>query len=70
MMYGQPLQGGIAMVNRYGGPLGLAGKLVGLGRDELQAGIPGWAYFGLGCMAGGTVAFLLRGKLSRLVGDS
>ena len=65
-LYGAPLQGGVAMVNRYGGPLGLAGKIIGLGKDELEVGIPGWAWFGLGCMVGGAVVFVNRDRVGKL----
>jgi len=50
-----------------GGPLGLVGRVAGLGMDELDAGIPAWAWFGIGVVVGGVGAFLLREKISRVV---
>lgn len=67
-LYGAPLQGGVAMVNRYGGPIGLAGKIIGLGKEEIEAGVPGWAWFGLGCLVGGAVIFAARGRLEKFAG--
>lgn len=50
-----------------GGPLGLVGRIAGLGEDELDAGIPGWAWFGIGALAGGALVYLLREKIERVV---
>lgn len=51
-----------------GGPLGLVGRVVGMGEDELDAGIPGWSWLGIGILVGGTVAYLMRDKIERIVG--
>lgn len=56
-----------AMLNRYGGPLGLAGKLVGIGKEEMEAGIPWWSWLGVGMLAGGILAYSFRGRLERLM---
>lgn len=56
-------------VNHYGGPVGLAGKLIGLGVDEMDEGLPGWAWFGLGLLAGGVVTFKLHDRIARVVRD-
>lgn len=56
-------------MDRYGGPVGLAGKIIGLGLDEIEAGVPRWTWFTLGAMAGGFVAYKLHGKIQRLTGD-
>jgi hypothetical protein len=58
------------MVDRYGGPLGLAGKLVGLGIDEMEAGPPWWCWFAIGALAGGAATYALRNKIERVVGGS
>ena len=58
---------GPKLLNNYGGPLGLAGKLVGLGTEEMEAGIPWWTWLGIGMMAGGMVAYASRHKLERIL---
>lgn len=54
------------MLKRYGGPVGLAGRALGLGQDELEAGIPWWAWMGIGALAGGIVTYSLRDRIERL----
>ncbi len=56
------------LVDNYGGPMGLAGKVIGLGADEIDAGVPGWAWFGVGVMLGGATAYMLRHKIERIAG--
>jgi hypothetical protein len=53
--------------DRYGGPMGLAGKIVGLGVDEVKTGIPGWGWAGVGFVLGAVVAYALHDKIERLV---
>lgn len=36
----------------HGGPVGLAGKLVGLGQEEIESGVPWWSWLGIGAIAG------------------
>ena len=36
------------MVDNVGGPVGIVGRVFGLGADEIDAGVPGWAWFGVG----------------------
>lgn len=59
------------MVNQatshYGGPLGLLGKVVGLGDAEIKAGIPAWAWGVAGIFLGVGAGFLLRHKIERIV---
>lgn len=55
------------MLRRYGGPLGLAGKIIGLGQDEVEAGIPWWAWLGVGALVGGVATYALRSKLERVL---
>jgi hypothetical protein len=56
-------------MDRYGGPLGLAGKIIGLGQDQIEEGVPGWALFTLGAMAGGVLVYKLHDKIRRVAGD-
>ncbi len=53
------------LLNTVGGPVGLLGRIVGLGSDETEAGVPGWAWFGVGCLAGGALVFTLRKKIEK-----
>lgn len=55
------------LLNRYGGPLGLAGKIIGLGQEELEAGVPWWAWLGVGMLAGGMLTYSFRGRLERIM---
>jgi hypothetical protein len=52
-----------------GGPLGIVGRAVGLGGDEIEAGVPGWAWFGVGMVAGGVAMYFLRPRIEAFVGD-
>jgi hypothetical protein len=56
-----------ALLDRYGGPVGLAGKIVGLGQSEMKAGVPWWAWLGIGIMAGGIVTYSYRDRLERIL---
>lgn len=56
-----------AMLNRYGGPLGLAGKIVGLGESEIKAGVPWWSWLGIGILVGGIAAYSQRDRLGRIL---
>lgn len=67
--YEMAAEQGPKLLNSYGGPLGLAGKLVGLGKEEMDAGIPFWTWLGIGIMAGGMIAYASRDKLERILGD-
>lgn len=51
------------MLNRYGGPVGVVGRLVGLGTDEVEAGVPWWGWLGVGVVAGGIVVYAVRDKI-------
>lgn len=57
------------MADRYGGPMGLAGKIIGLGTDEMEAGVPWWSWLLIGTMVGGATTFALRKKIERVTGD-
>jgi hypothetical protein len=50
-----------------GGPLGLVGRVVGLGADEIDAGVPGWAWFGIGIVAGAGVMYALHDRIEAFV---
>jgi hypothetical protein len=52
-----------------GGPLGLVGRAVGMGADEIDAGVPGWAWFGIGVIAGSAVMFFLQPRVQAFVGS-
>lgn len=56
-----------AAVGVAGGPLGVVGRVIGLGEEEIQAGIPKWAWLGVGLIAGGIGAYLLRERIEILV---
>lgn len=56
-----------SLVNNYGGPLGLVGRLAGLGNEEIEAGVPWWAWFGIGMIAGGVVTYASREKIERIL---
>lgn len=56
-----------AAMGAAGGPLGVVGRVIGLGQDEIQVGIPKWAWFGLGIVAGGLAVYLLRDRIETLV---
>lgn len=47
------------------GPLGLIGKVVGLGQEEIEEGIPWWGLMGAGFIAGGVVMYAFRDKLPK-----
>lgn len=52
-----------------GGPMGMVGRAVGLGADEIEAGVPGWAWLGIGIVAGGIGMYFLRPRVAAFVGD-
>jgi hypothetical protein len=49
------------------GPMGLAGRAIGLGVDELDAGIPGWAWLGVGVIIGAGAAYALHDRLEAFI---
>jgi len=55
-------------VNRYGGPLGLAGKIIGLSNEEVKTGIPWWAWATIGVGVGAVATYMLRNKIEKVVG--
>ena len=64
--YAAQAKGVGTMVDHYGGPVGLAGKLIGLGHDELQAGVPWWSWMAVGALVGGVATYHLRGKIEKV----
>jgi len=50
-----------------GGPKGLVGRLLGFGSDELEAGVPGWAWFMIGAGAGAVVMWFGKDRLQGLL---
>jgi len=57
------------VVTRLGGPLGIVGRVAGLGEAELDAGIPGWAWFGVGFVVGATAMYAARSHVARFMND-
>lgn len=56
------------VVTDLGGPAMIGGRLLGLGADEMDAGVPWWAWFGVGAIAGGAAVYVLRDRIERVVG--
>jgi len=50
-----------------GGPLGLVGRVAGLGADELDAGIPGWSWFLIGMVAGSAAMYFMKDRVEAFV---
>jgi hypothetical protein len=50
-----------------GGPMALAGRAIGLGADELDAGVPGWAWLGVGVIIGAGAAYALHDRLEGFI---
>jgi len=51
-------------------PVALAGRLVGLGAAEQRAGVPKWAWLGVGLVAGGALMWVFGDDLRRRLGGS
>jgi len=56
-------------LDRAGGPLGVVGRAVGLGSDEMDAGVPGWAWVGIGVVGGAIAMYFLRPRVEAFIGD-
>lgn len=56
-------------MDNVGGPMGIVGRAIGLGADEIDAGVPKWAWFGVGIVAGGIAMYFLRPRVEAFVGD-
>ena len=52
-----------------GGPLGLVGRAVGMGPDEIDAGVPGWAWFGIGAVSGAIAMYFLHDRIAAFAAD-
>jgi hypothetical protein len=55
------------VVDSSGGPLGIVGRLCGLGEDELDVGVPGYGWFVVGVVVGAVGAFALHDRLRAFV---
>ena len=55
------------LLGKYGGPVGLLGKALGLDPEEVEAGAPWWAWLGVGVIVGGVLTFAAREKIERIV---
>lgn len=62
------LQSAHAFSNSVGGIDIVAKRLAGLGADEIDAGIPGWAYALIGLGAGAALTYVFRNKIEEVVG--
>jgi hypothetical protein len=47
--------------------MGIVGRLAGLGADELDAGVPGWAWLAVGAVAGAAAAYSLHDRLQAFI---
>jgi len=56
-----------ATANQYGGPVGILGKVVGLGGDEIKQGVPWWGWMSIGLVGGVVLGYALRDKISKVV---
>lgn len=48
-------------------PLSFAGRMAGLGAAEQRAGVPKWAWLGVGLVAGASLMWVFRPDLARLI---
>jgi hypothetical protein len=53
------------VIGSIGGPVGFVGRAFGLGPDELDAGIPGWAWFVIGAGLGVVIGAVARPHLEK-----
>jgi hypothetical protein len=53
-------------VNAMGGPKGMLGRAFGMGPDEMEVGVPWWAWLLIGGAAGGIAVWLTRERLERI----
>ena len=51
-----------------GGVGGFLGRVVGLGADEQEAGVPGWSWFAIGLLVGGVGTYVFHDQIDRVVG--
>lgn len=54
------------LVEEHGGPLGIVGRVIGMGQAEVKAGIPKWAWLSIGVFTGAAAAYHFRRNLSAL----
>jgi hypothetical protein len=47
-------------VDAIGGPKAILGRLLGFGQDEMDVGVPKWAWFVMGIAAGGVAVWQFR----------
>ena len=53
------------LVNRYGGPVGVLGRLIGLGQEDTEDGLPWWSWVGVGVVIGGVATYAITNKFKR-----
>jgi hypothetical protein len=56
-----------ATANRYGGPMGIVGKIVGLSGEEIREGLPWWGWASIGLVGGAVLGYVLHDKISKVV---
>lgn len=54
-------------ISAFGGPLGLVGRAVGFGPDELDAGVPWWGWLTIGLVVGGAATYVFRDKIEKVI---
>ena len=59
---------GSAANEAVGGVRGALGRVVGLGADEMEAGVPGWAWFLIGVAAGVAAGYLAHDPVKERLG--
>lgn len=52
-------------IGSIGGPVGFVGRTLGFGADEMEAGVPGWAWFVIGAGIGFAVGAAMRPELEK-----
>lgn len=62
------LVNGAIPVVKGSGPMGLAGKIIGLGESELQVGLPWWSWLALGTVGGVALGYIYKEKIQRVIG--
>ncbi len=55
-------------LRRVGGPLGFAGRVIGLGEAEMRAGVPPWAWALGGLVLGASAMYVLSPRIRAAVG--
>lgn len=66
---GKVLAGALPYVKRAGEtPASIAGRFLGLGQEQSISSVPKWAWFGVGAVAGVSVALMVVPAIQRRMG--